>query len=331
MTKEPPVIYLLHGEDEFGIAQFVSELKSKLGDSSLLEMNLTQLDGRSLTQDDLVTSTNAMPFLAKRRLVVLSHPLAYAKSLNDHQKFLDFLDRIPLTTALVLVVDHALTTERDIRREKYHWLESWARQRRERVFLRLFKIPKGASMARWIQARAKELGGQFDYQAASLLATLVGEDSRSADQEIQKLLVYVNDQRPVGFDDVEHLTSYDLEGDIFALVDALGNRNGKTASMMFHRLLESDDPLRIFGMIVRQFRLLLLSRELLDAGNSEKDITGQLGIHPYVAQKVSDQSRGYDLSSLESIYRTLLEMDRAIKSSQMEASLAMDVFIAERA
>ena len=330
MAKAPPVIYLLHGEDEFGIAQFVSELKSKLGDSSLVEMNFTELDGRALAQDDLVTSTNAMPFLAKRRLVVLSHPLAYAKSFHDHQKFLEFLDRIPLTTALVLVVDHALTTERDLRREKYHWLESWARQRGDRVFLRLFNIPMGASMARWIQSRAKELGGQFDYQAASLLASLVGEDTRLADQEIQKLLVYVNDQRPVGYDDVEHLTSYELEGDIFALVDALGQRNGKTASMMFHRLLESDDPLRIFGMIVRQFRLLLLAREVLDAGGTDRDIAGRLGIHPYVAQKVTDQSRGFALSALECTYRTLLEIDQAIKTSQMESTLAMDVFIAEQ-
>jgi DNA polymerase-3 subunit delta len=330
MAKEPPVIYLLHGEDEFGIAQFVSEMKSKLGDSSLVEMNFTQLDGRTLAQDALVTSTSAMPFLAKRRLVVLSHPLAYAKSLHDHQKFIDFLDRIPPTTALILIEDHALTAERDLRRGKYHWLESWARQGKDRVFIRSFSIPVGTSMARWIQSRAKELGGQFDYQAASLLASLIGEDTRLVDQEIHKLLVYVNEQRPVEVDDVEHLTSYGLEGDIFALVDALGNRNGKIASTMFHRLLEAEDPLRIFGMVVRQFRLLLLAREVLDAGGTEHDVTGQLRIHPYVAKKVTEQSREFAISNLEGTFRSLLEIDQAIKTSQIEASLAMDVFIAKQ-
>ncbi|MEJ2265115.1 MAG: DNA polymerase III subunit delta [Anaerolineales bacterium] len=330
MAKEPPVVYLLHGEDEFAIAQFIAEIKAKLGDPSVIEMNVTHLDGRSLSFNELVTATSAMPFLARRRLAILTHPLAYTRNPAARQRFLDYLETIPSTTALVLVEYHALTNDRDRRQGQLHWLEEWAQQSGERVYLRLFNLPTGPGVARWIQERAKQVGGQFSYQAAGVLSSLVGEDSRLADQEIQKLLTYVNFQRPVEPDDVEHLTALSMQGDIFAMVDALGNRNARVAMSMLHRLLETEDPLRILGMVVRQFRLLLLAREILDRGGGESDVARQIHIHPYVAKKVTAQARHLVLPALEGIYRSLLGLDLAIKTGQMDASLSLDMFIAEQ-
>jgi DNA polymerase-3 subunit delta len=330
MAPEPPVVYLLHGEDEFAIAQFIAQLKAKLGDPSAIEMNFTHLDGRSLSFDELITAASAMPFLSRRRLVVLTHPLVYARNPTAKQRLLEYLGQVPPTTALVLVEQHALTSERDRRRGRLQWLEEWATQSADRVYLRLFNLPKGPAMAHWIQDRAKEYAGQFTYQAAAALAQLVEDDTRLADQEIQKLLAYVNFQRPVEPDDVEYLTSLSMQGDIFALVDALGNRNGLAAIKMLHCLLETEDPLGIFGMAVRQFRLLLLAREVLDRGGGESEVVRQLSVHPYVAQKIKAQASGLVLTRLESIYRQLLAMDLAIKSGQMDASLSLDLFIAQQ-
>lgn len=331
MAKEPPVIYVLHGEDEFAMARFLADLKAKLGDAPVVEMNYIELDGRSIAWNDLTSTASALPFLAKRRMVALRHSLAFVKRVSNRDKFKQYLEGLPATTALILVEDHALTDERARRKGELHWLETWAQEAGERVYLRNFGQPTGAAMARWIQARAKEHGGHFNHQAAGLLASLVGDDSRFADQEIQKLLLYINFQRPVQADDVEHLTAHTLEGDIFALVDALGHQNGRVASAMLHRLLDEDDPLRIFGMVIRQFRLLLLAREVIEQGGNESHVASQLKIHPYVAKKVAVQARGFTLAGLEGIYHRLLKVDEGIKTGQMEASLSLDVFIATQA
>lgn len=329
MAKDPPVVYLLHGDDEFAIAQFVADLKAKLGDSSTAEMNFAELDGRSLAFDDLVRATSAMPFLAKRRLAVLYHPLVYLKHPSNRHKMLEYLAKIPATAALVLVEYQILTDERDRRKGKVHWLEDWALKAGDRVYIRAFSQPRGAAMARWIQERAQAYGGQFDNQAAGMLSSLVGDDTRLADHEIQKLLLYVNFERDVEIDDVQHLTAHALEGDIFALVDGLGNRNSRVASTMLHRLMEEDDPLRIFGMIIRQFRLILLAREILDQGGLEDEIARRLKVHPYVAKKVAAQAQGFSLPALEMVYHDLLDADEAIKSGQSEPPLMLDLLIAQ--
>jgi DNA polymerase-3 subunit delta len=282
-----------------------------------------------------VTATQAIPFLTSRRLVVLTHPLARFSSEPARAKFLEHLGKIPSSTALVLIEYHTLTDEATKKKNRIHWLEKWAVEAgKERVLLRSFGSLSGGAMVDWIQKRAAATGGKFTYPAASLLANLVGSDVRMADHEIQKLLAYTNRNRPIEAEDVDLLTPSASVGNIFFLVDALGNRNGQQAMKMFHQLLAEQDVYSIFGMVVRQFRLLLLSREILEEGGNEAEIAQQLKVeafrvHPFVAQKLAVQARKFSLPALETIYRRLLEMDAANKSGEMEAGLAIDTLIAE--
>jgi DNA polymerase III delta subunit len=50
-----------------------------------------------------------------------------------------------------------------------------------------------------------------------------------------------------------------------------------------------------------------------------------------VADKLASQARRFNMDQLEAIYHRLLEMDEAMKSSQMPSDLVLDTFIAELA
>jgi DNA polymerase III delta subunit len=54
-------------------------------------------------------------------------------------------------------------------------------------------------------------------------------------------------------------------------------------------------------------------------------------VHPFVAGKVSRQARQFSLPTLEVIYHRLLEIDLAIKTSQMTGELALDTLLASLA
>jgi DNA polymerase-3 subunit delta len=324
---EKPIIYILHGDDEFAIAEFIAVMVRKMGDPSTAEMNKTNLEGTTFTIDSLVAATHAMPFLADRRLVTLTNPLGRMNSATFREKFVSVLERIPGTTALVLVIHRPLVSERDKREGAKHWLVKWAEGQDGRVLIREFTIPRGYQMARWIQNKADALGGEFSYQAAGLLASYILDDPRLAVQEIKKLLTYVNFSRPVEVDDVERLTPYAGEGNVFEMVDALGNRNGQLALKMLHRLLEVDEPRRLFAMIVRQFRMLLLTKEMLNAGYQEAEITRQLKTYPFVVRKLISQTRHFSIEALEDILRKLLDVDEAIKTGRTEWYVALDTLI----
>jgi DNA polymerase-3 subunit delta len=303
-------------------------LEGKLGDPATASMNTSRLDGASFNLDQLPSIANAMPFLATRRLVILTQPTARLNNAPAAQKkFTDLLDKIPPTTALVLVENRLLTGDKDRERGKFHWLEHWALEHKDKTFVRLFRLPKGAEMNKRIRESAKKAGGQITPEAAELLASLVDNDPRLAEQEIEKLLAYVNYQRPIEFDDVEAVTADTAQGDIFALVDALGGRDGPRAMAMLQRLLEYQDYFKIFPMIVRQFRLLIQARESLDSGKQKAEIQHELRLHPYVAEKLLGQARHFALPELELVYRRLLEIDEAVKTSQMPDRLALETFV----
>jgi len=319
-VANPPVVYLLHGEDEFAIARFLTDLEAKLGDPAIASLNVTRLEAEGITLEELRAVTSAMPILAHRRMVVLSRPGARFGQGGMREKFITLLDKLPPSTALVLVEEKTLP-EKD-------WLRAWAAAAGGRCYVRLFPLLKGPDMAKWIQDQARFLGGQFTPRAAALLSSLVGEDARQAYQEIQKLLVYVNFKRAVEPEDVDNLTVPVSQGDIFAMVDALGNQDGRAAMGMLHRLLAEQDALPIFGMVVRQFRLLVLARDLLERGRKVADVTRELKLHPYVGGKVTAQARRFSLPVLETVYHRLLELDEAVKSGMMEGNIALDTFVA---
>ena len=82
-------------------------------------------------------------------------------------------------------------------------------------------------------------------------------------------------------------------------------------------------------MIVRQFRLLLLTREIMDHNGMEADIARRLKLHPFVARKISAQARRFSQNQLDTIYRLLLEIDSETKTGVMSVDINVDLLIAE--
>jgi DNA polymerase-3 subunit delta len=323
MSTDAPVVYIFHGEDEFSIAQQIATFQEKLGDPTTASMNTTRLDGRVISIEELRGAAAAMPFLAPRRIVIVTGFLSRLGGKDQREKFLAVLENLPDTTALFLIEPNSLET----RRSKKHWLLAWAENAGGRAYVRGFSLQRPGEMARWIQRQARDLNGQFSAAGAAMLASLVGSDTRMAYQEIQKLLAYVNYKRGVEPDDVELVASSFNQGNIFALVDALGEQDGRKAQYMLRQMLEVQDALSIYGMVIRQFRLLLLGREALDEGLSEAAYAKAAGVPPFVASKMYAQARRFDITTLEAVYRRLLEIDEAIKTGQVEPEVALDTFV----
>lgn len=330
MTRTPPVIYVLHGDDEFAIAGYLDELENKFGDPGTAMMNTTKLDGRTCSLEQWFQPASALPFLAHRRLVVIAHPLECAgKKSEAHQKFLERLERVPPTTALVLVQAGPLTTPQERKKNRLNWLEKWAASAGERVLLKQFSLPRGRALAQRFQEQARKQGGELSLEAAETLAGLIGPNPRLAEQEIHKLLAFVNYRRPVQADDVQQLTADTAQGDVFALVDALAERKTTQAAGMLRRLLEQEDAIGVQGMIVRQFRLLLLARELLEGGARQDQLIRDLRVPPFVADKLAVQARRFTLEELEQVYHRLLALDEAVKTGKAPVELALEMFGAE--
>jgi DNA polymerase-3 subunit delta len=332
MHQPKPTVYLIYGDDEFAIHRIVHQLQEKLGDPTTAAMNVQRFSVMGLDMGALEETCSAIPFLSHRRLIILDHAeqLTRDKKWDETQRerFYNFLENIHETTALVLIEHVDIQSKKKLddyknRSPLYRWAEPY---HPHRAYLIPCSTPKGGAFLHWLMEHCKDLGGEIEPTAAHMLAELVSEDPLLADQEIKKLLDYVDLGRPIGNDDVERLTPFHGQSNVFAMVDAIGLRHGQEALGHLHRLLEDSDPRYAFSMIVRQFRLLLQAREALDNGQNPNQV---LHVPGFVADKISAQARNFTLTDIERIYHNLLAIDLASKTSQASYEVELDRLIAE--
>jgi DNA polymerase-3 subunit delta len=325
MSKRAPTFYVFHGTDEFTCRAQLQAMRAQMGDPTTADLNTAVLDGKQASAADVLSAARAVPFLSDKRLVIVEGMLSWltrkgagAVGKAELERLADGLTALPDWARIVFVEYEALSDRNPIlnlaRTEPggYH---------------KEFNPPRNPVQWIIIQAR-EEYGADIERGAAIALAAVIGEDLRAADSEIAKLAAYVNGTRPIREDDVALLTTYVSEANVFEMVDAIGKRDGATAARLLHRLLDQNDPLQLFGMIVRQFRLLILAREYLNEGGSPKEIGKTIGVHPFVGEKLGDQVKAFTLEQLEAIYHFVLETDVGIKTGKVDSELALDLLIA---
>ena len=325
MARRTPTFYVLHGSDEFSLRQQVQSLRAAMGDPATAEMNTSVLDGKNTSAAQVLSAARAMPFLSEKRLVIVEGLLSWLSRKGAGKTGKAELDE--LATGLEDLPPHArvVFVETGTLSDKHPIVV--AAKTLPGGFHKLFGPPPNPSA--WIRGHAREVYGvDVEPQAAAALAAVIDNDLRAADNEIAKLATYVNGERPITVADLKLLTTYAAEPDVFEMVDAIGQRDGQTAIRLMHRLLEQDEPLRLFGMIVRQFRLLILAREHLNAGGAPGSLSQAIGVHPFVAKKLSEQVRAFSMDQLDAIYHHLLDTDLGIKTGKVEGALALDLLIA---
>jgi len=318
-------IHLYVGPDEFAARQLAEKFLSDFTDATTADMNISRFDARTVGENELSNAVGVMPFLAGKRLVQLEYVSKRFNGLDGHKKFLAFLDTVPPFTRLV-VIDPEEIKDKVL---SNHWMGKWAAKNADKAEFKACLLPKRAEMPGWIVKETKNQGGVIDFPAAARLAEMVGENTRQAAQEITKLLTYVNYAHSIAIEDVESVSIVTASVNVFDLVDALGNRDGKTAQKLLHRFLEEKSVFEVFGLVVRQFRLMIQARDLIDAGGIEKEAEKELGVHEFVAGKAYNQAKNFTMDDLRAIYHRLLAMDEASKSGGMPLEASLDILIVE--
>jgi DNA polymerase-3 subunit delta len=317
-------LFFLYGNDEFAIARKLKDFESDFSDPTTAGMNTARFEARSVSDEELNNALNAMPFLASKRLVILANPSAKYKDAATRKKFEGYISAAPDSVKLVMYESV------EPKEAEKHWLIKWS-AKNSAMKTQAFFLPKQRDMPGWIINEAKNQGGKIEPPAAAKLAEMVGTDTRQAGMELSKLLAYVNWARAIQGSDVDAVCIVTSQQSVFDFVDALSQGNGKSAQKLLHRLLENEDPFSLWGMVVRQFRLLIQAREILDGRGTKDDVARALGVHPFVAEKTTGQASRFSIEALENIYHRLLNIDERVKTSQITLDLALDTLIVELA
>ncbi len=328
-------LVVLHGDEEVAIQQAVQYLLSSVQSGGMAEFNLSQLDGRSVTKNELHNHLHLLPFGSERRLVVLTHALTQMKSKDEQEEFAKLLDSLPPTTQLVMLIPDSEISERGQKKwqvlSKHKWLSDWLAAHEEIVYCQHFRLPSPHEMTGWILKEVQRLDGKIDSRAAADLANALGNDTLLVSKEIEKLLIYTARERAITSEDVHELCSPVDREDIFSMVDAIASGNAKTALRLLDISLQKQPEPMVFAMIVGHFRQLIIAAEMVAEGRSAIEIAREVRKPDFVGSKLINQVRRFTLTELDDIYQRLVLLDMQIKDNRMPPDLALELFVAEMA
>ena len=113
------------------------------------------------------------------------------------------------------------------------------------------------------------------------------------------------------------------------MVDAVvEGRSGQAVRLLEELRDEGASSSLALNLITRQYRNLILAKELTLARLSPAEIGQRLGIRSdFPLRKVLEQSRRYSLPQLEAAFHRLLEADAAIKRGIYDEDLAVDLLL----
>ncbi len=328
-SEQKPRLYLFFGNDEAAMQRLTQALVDKVMETGMGDMNITRFQENPRVEE-VRDAAYMIPMFGDRRLILVTNAQDWVKGAKNKDKLIGMLEGLPDSTALIIQLN--LEYERRDWKDfnNSHWLRKWVKdQPANVVFQRECSLPGFGQMPGFIMKQASEKQGEFTPQAALELTRAIGTDTMVANQEIDKLLNYVDYKRPIEAEDVRLLSPDIAPISVFDMVDAIGERDLSNAAQLLHRLLEVEMPIPLFGMIIRQFRLLILAREVLDQHGRTQEIEKALKVHPFVAGKVEKQASLFNMPQLKEIYHRLLNTDEAMKTGQMDPKLAIEMFVSQ--
>lgn len=323
------MLIFLYGADAFSSSQKVSEIKDKFLLSDPTGSGLSVFDFETKERKAKLLDIFGMAnLLSPKRLVIVKN-LISAGTEQEREEILTYLKKNKALESDSDLV--AIFWEGNLPKKSsslFKFLDAKERTIKKQNFEKI----SGIKLGQWILKRIKDLDGQTDISRSALekLISYVGEDNYLLDKEIQKLVNFAGGKM-IRDADVELLVKANVDSNIFATVDALGNNNKREALKLLHQhLANGDDPFYILSMFVYQFRNLVKIADLKENQNAgEYEIAKISKLHPYVVKKSLNQIRNFSWDKLKKIYQKLSVLDSGVKTGKIEIKLALDKFIIE--
>ncbi len=187
--------------------------------------------------------------------------------------------------------------------------------------------PKPAQLPGWVVKHAQELRLGIDADAASLLVDLCGHDLGMLSNTLEKVALFAGDGVTVTADHVSQSVAATRIASIFALTDAVGQKNWGTASTTLRNILGGgESALVVLTMLTRQLRQLLQVKIFQQSmgGPGARHLAQSLGVRPFVAELLQSQARQYSVTQLQSALAAAAETDVKLKSSRLGGNLLLD-------
>ncbi|MBB6729758.1 DNA polymerase III subunit delta [Cohnella zeiphila] len=316
--------YVCYGTESYLIDDFIERLIAALMEPEHREMGLVRFSTSENPLDEIVDEAETPPFLVPSKLVVVRDSVVFASG-RDSAKVEHRPERLqgymsgPLdSTVLLFVVPHEKLDER----------KKLVKYAKDKDAVVSFAPMAAEELSQWAIRRAEGQKRRMEQGAVDELLRRVGSEMGAIAAEIDKLCLHAGEGGTVTAEAVATLVSASTEQSVFKLTEEIAAlRTDRALALYYDLLKQREEPIKLTALLVRQFRNMLLVKELRKQGFTPQQMAGQLGLHPYAAKITAEQARGFSLERLAAVLERLAELDYEMKTGRVEKTLGLELFL----
>ena len=294
-------LFAVFGDDAYLRREAIDALVRGLLGSPADDLALTRFHGDRAGLADVLDELRTLPFLVKRRVVVVEEA---DKFVTAHRKELETLADGPATPgALILSV------------------KSWPGNTKLAKTLAKVglpvecKTPGEGELPAWLVHLAKTRSKvKLLPDAAKLLLELVGPEIGILAMEVEKLAVYVGDRKEIGRDDVARMVGAGRVETIWRAVDSMTTGQPARALHDLDRLMASGEhPVGLLAGMTSTLRKLHHAGQLRRARRDLDDASREAGL--YNSKMTGQQHAHLGPTRVDGLPALLLQADLDLKGS----------------
>ncbi|HAQ9604358.1 TPA: DNA polymerase III subunit delta [Enterococcus faecium] len=316
--------YLILGTEKFLQDQVRTEIVKKIQLEGEDDLNFLSFDMENASLDEVVAEAETLPFFGDQRLVFVENPyfLTGEKVNNGIEQNTDLLTaylKEPLeSTVLVFFAPYEKLDER----------KKVTKQLKKTAIIINVQQLNEKEVRQYLMNTLENYSIKMERSAIDLFLRLTDLDLSKMMRELQKLVLYGQNQQQITVREVEELVPKTLEHNIFDMTQYILKGKTEQALRLYEDLvMQGEETIKINAILLSQLRLFLQTKFLVKIGYQQANIAETLKIHPYRVKLAMQEVKKFDEHLLVQLFDQLVEMDYQIKTGQIEKELSFQLFV----
>ena len=292
--------YLIHGDDHGRIAERRARLRA-LAESESGTGGVEVLEGDAATPEQAAAALQAMTFALGRRFVIVEGVERWKA--GDLEPLVQALQPPPPDTTI------AFFAREESRAKAPDGLHELVKQAGGDIAAE--QTVKPWELPKWVAARGRELGLEFDRGAASALIRHVGDRQQRLVRELEKMELELGPGATVTEQTVDDLAATSAERKVWTLADAIVAGDDALAQRCLLELRAQGE--RLPGLIWNVAKRLREANDIatrLNAGQSPVQVRKGLRMPTKAAERLIDDVSRRDKEGLRAALAALADLER---------------------
>lgn len=297
-------LYLIVGEDQELINFYLSKIMKEIG---LDEEKKINYDMNTSSISDILDEVSMISLFSSEK-VVIGYNFDIGK-INDNDR--DYLIRYLNNNNsndryIVLIAGKVDGRSKDYKifKDKFKIID-------------LLQVDNGKDIYKYVEDYIKDRGYKIDKYNLDYLVELLGNDINNINNEIDKILLYLNDDQVISREVIDKLVSDNIDNIMYEFTNAVLDRDYEKISKMYNDFkIENVGYDYLIGSLGNALRGALVIKILYNQGNSNNEIAKFIGKKEFYVKKMIERLYNYTVDDLCMMIDKLGIIDREYKSGK---------------